>query len=572
MKAIKGVKNELNSKLELSKEELEQRIDHIFYENVKSLTLGLGILYLIFVIGQIFIRFLNVRLGITIAAIAVSVICLVTFYFLNRKMISHKKVYKVAFFLILLVYINIFINTYLSQSVFQLANYYFLILGCGIFFLSFRWFIISVITAFIFTASLMYIMNFSEYYSQIGFGLFTSISISFLLNFLRIQSHKKFQSVYLLSIKQRENLEVLFNNLQESKERFQQVASNAQEWIWEINNEGLYTYSSPVVTTILGYKPEELVGKKHFFDLFIDVKREEMKRNSFRLFSQKKPFRELENYINNKNGDVVCLLTSAIPIIDNNDQLLGYRGTDIDISKRKEAEETRLQLIQKLENTNFELKEFAYVVSHDLKAPLRGITTMANWILKDYEDKFDAEGKEQMNLLIDRVHRMHNLIDGILQYSRVGRIQEEKVNIDLNEIMLNVIDAVNPPDHIKINVASDLPQIFFENTRISQVFLNLLSNAVNYMDKPKGIINIGCKDNGDSWEFFISDNGPGIEEKYFKKIFKIFQTLEVRDETESTGIGLTTVKKIIEMNNGKIWLESEIGVGTTFYFSLPKRG
>ncbi|MCD4796505.1 MAG: PAS domain S-box protein [Candidatus Cloacimonetes bacterium] len=570
MKAKKEIINELSANLELNNDELEQRIDHVFYENVKSLTLGLGILYLIFVIGQIFIRFLNVRIGITIASIAVSFISLITFYILNRKMISHQKAYKIAFFLILLVYINIFINTYLSQSVFQLANYYFLILGCGIFFLSFRWFFLSIITAFIFTASLMYIMHFSEYYNQIGFGLFTSISISFLINFLRIQSHKKFQRMYLLSIKQKENLEVLFNNLQESKERFQQVASNAQEWIWEINTEGLYTYSSTMVTTILGYKPEELVGKKHFFDLFIDEDREELRKNSFRLFSQKKPFRELENQVNNKNGDVVCLLTSAIPIIDDNNHLLGYRGTDIDISNRKKAEESRLQLIKKLEDTNLELKEFAHVVSHDLKAPLRGISTMANWILKDYEDKFDAEGKEQMNLLIDRVHRMHNLIDGILQYSRVGRIEEEKVNIDLNEILLEVIDAVNPPDHIKINVTSDLPHIHFEKIRISQVFLNLLSNAVNYMDKPKGIINIGYKDDGDLWEFFISDNGPGIDKKYFKKIFKIFQTLEVRDEVESTGIGLTTVKKIIEMNNGKIWLESEIGKGTTFYFSLLK--
>lgn len=244
MKAKKEIINELSANLELNNDELEQRIDHVFYENVKSLTLGLGILYLIFVIGQIFIRFLNVRIGITIASIAVSFISLITFYILNRKMISHQKAYKIAFFLILLVYINIFINTYLSQSVFQLANYYFLILGCGIFFLSFRWFFLSIITAFIFTASLMYIMHFSEYYNQIGFGLFTSISISFLINFLRIQSHKKFQRMYLLSIKQKENLEVLFNNLQESKERFQQVASNAQEWIWEINTEGLYTYSS----------------------------------------------------------------------------------------------------------------------------------------------------------------------------------------------------------------------------------------------------------------------------------------------------------------------------------------
>jgi len=241
-----------------------------------------------------------------------------------------------------------------------------------------------------------------------------------------------------------------------------------------------------------------------------------------------------------------------------------------DITERKQAEERQAQLLREVKSVNQELKDFAYIVSHDLKAPLRGIKTLTDWLATDYADKLDENGREQMNLLLNRVQRMHNLIDGVLKYSRVGRVKEEKVKVNLNDLVSEVIDMVAPPENIEITVENQLPVVECEQIRIMQVFQNLLSNAVKYMDKPQGQIRIGCVEEDCFWNFSVSDNGPGIEEKYFEKIFQMFQTLTPRDEFESTGIGLTVVKKIIEMYGGRISVESEVGNGTTFFFTLPK--
>jgi len=201
---------------------------------------------------------------------------------------------------------------------------------------------------------------------------------------------------------------------------------------------------------------------------------------------------------------------------------------------------------------------------------LRGVGSLAEWISTDYKDKFDENGKELLSLLASRIKRMHNLIDGILQYSRIGRVREEKVEVNIDKLVTEIIDSISPPENIEIKIENELPTVIFEKTRIGQVFQNLLSNAIKYMDKPKGKIRIGCASEDDSWKFSIADNGPGIEEKHFEKIFQIFQTLKPRDEVESTGIGLSVVNKIIQMYGGRIWLESEVGSGSTFFFTLPK--
>ena len=242
----------------------------------------------------------------------------------------------------------------------------------------------------------------------------------------------------------------------------------------------------------------------------------------------------------------------------------------LDTDKRLKLQERRAELISDLEYANKELKDFAYIVSHDLKAPLRGIGSLASWIWADYADKFDEEGKEHMKLLTGRVERMNNLIDGILQYSKTGRSKLLTERVDLTGIAKEVIDSLSPPDNISITVKSPLPVISCDRTQIFQIFLNLVSNAVKYMDKSKGEIEIDCSEEADEWHFSVSDNGPGIDEQYFEKIFHIFQTLSPRDEVESTGVGLSVVKKIVEMYNGRVWVESSLGEGSRFFFSLPK--
>nr|QBM02875.1 adaptive-response sensory-kinase SasA [uncultured archaeon] len=224
-----------------------------------------------------------------------------------------------------------------------------------------------------------------------------------------------------------------------------------------------------------------------------------------------------------KANDEVGLLIEAfngmLEQIQQRDLVL--RNTNEQLTKevmvRNQAEQRQAELLEQLERTNQELKDFAYIVSHDLKAPLRGIDTLAKWISTDYADKFDQEGKEQMSLLMSRVDRMHNLIDGVLQYSRIGRVKEEKIQVNLNELVPGIIDLIAPPENIAITIENELPVIECEKTRISQVFQNLLSNAVKYMDKPQGQIRVGCIEEEESWKFNVTDNGPGIEEKYYEK-------------------------------------------------------
>jgi light-regulated signal transduction histidine kinase (bacteriophytochrome) len=240
-------------------------------------------------------------------------------------------------------------------------------------------------------------------------------------------------------------------------------------------------------------------------------------------------------------------------------------------AERKRVEKREAELIEKMEKANRELKEFAYIISHDLKAPLRGIKTLASWLSADYGDKFDENGKEQIRLLLSRVERMDKLIDGAIEYSRVGRVREKPVQIDLNKLVPEVIGRIAPPENIAITIENELPTIECEPTRIAQVFQNLLSNAVKYMDKPQGLIKVSCVEEDGFWKFGVTDNGSGIEEKHFERIFQMFQTLAPRDKVESIGVGLTITKKIVELYGGRIWVESKVGQGCTFYFTLPRQ-
>ncbi|MBT8326606.1 MAG: PAS domain S-box protein, partial [Bacteroidia bacterium] len=241
-----------------------------------------------------------------------------------------------------------------------------------------------------------------------------------------------------------------------------------------------------------------------------------------------------------------------------------------DITDRKEIEAQKEVLLEELESVNQELRDFAYIVSHDLKAPLRSIGSLSDWLIQDYTNVLDDEGRKLLTLLKTRIGRMHGLIEGVLQYSKVGRLQDEKKDVDINILLEEIIDLIDPPKSYKIIIAPNLPIVSYDKVRLQQVFQNLLSNAVKFMDKPQGRIEVLFTQNDTHYQFAIKDNGPGIEEPYFDKIFQIFQTLKARDEYESTGIGLSIVKRIVELNGGLVSVESEIGKGSIFSFTIPK--
>ncbi len=228
------------------------------------------------------------------------------------------------------------------------------------------------------------------------------------------------------------------------------------------------------------------------------------------------------------------------------------------------------KLSGRLEIANRELQDFAYIVSHDLKAPLRGISSLATWLHEDYADRLDDEGSEYIDKMITRTKRLSRLIDGILQYSRVGRVETELQSLESESVAREIIDMLSPLNNIQIGIDGKLPLIVYDKTLLVQILQNLLSNAIKHLGKPEGVINISNRELSDVWEFCVSDNGVGIEEKHFERVFKIFQTLNVDSEAKSTGIGLSLVKKIVERNGGTVRVESTFGEGSAFYFTIPK--
>ena len=217
-----------------------------------------------------------------------------------------------------------------------------------------------------------------------------------------------------------------------------------------------------------------------------------------------------------------------------------------------------------------ELENFAYVVSHDLKSPLRGIAKISEWLEEDYADKLDEVGKEQLGMLRTRVNRLDSLIDGILDYSRLGRTKTAEKTIDLNKLLKEIIELNANFRSVHVSVSPNLPTIEFVRPKLVQVFSNLISNAIKYNDKRNIEIEVGFEEQEDEYKFWVKDNGPGIEPEYREKIFGIFQTLQPKDDVESTGIGLSIVQKIIHDADGNIWVESELGHSTSFIFTLPK--
>lgn len=250
-----------------------------------------------------------------------------------------------------------------------------------------------------------------------------------------------------------------------------------------------------------------------------------------------------------------------------------------DITERKRAEKSLEKLNKDLKSTielltqsNRQLQEFAHLAAHDLKTPLRGIGTLAQWLVDDYKGKFDDVGRRQVELLVERVERMNELINAILHYSTIARDQNNERPVDLNALVEAILVEIEPPSSIKITFGKNLPVVNCEKKLLSKLFRNILTNAVKFMDKPEGHIKIDCADKYDFWEFSISDNGPGIAPQHFEKVLQLFQTLNDAQNgyDDGIGLGLTIARKIVELYGGNIWISSELGQGSTFFFTLPK--
>lgn len=230
-------------------------------------------------------------------------------------------------------------------------------------------------------------------------------------------------------------------------------------------------------------------------------------------------------------------------------------------------EKQRAQILEDLEKSNLELSNYAQVVSHDLKSPLRNVSALLTWIKEDSES-MSGTVLSHMDHIEKNLQKMDSLISGILEYSLVDKKEQIENFVNLNVLVGDTIETLHVPEYIECSIDTVLPVVKKDPHRLRQLFLNLINNAVKSIVVDNGAIHIGVKEKSGFWEFYVKDNGKGIPERYYEKIFQIFQSVD--EGKESTGIGLSIVKKIVNFYGGEIWLESEVNKGTTFYFTLKK--
>jgi PAS domain S-box-containing protein len=239
-----------------------------------------------------------------------------------------------------------------------------------------------------------------------------------------------------------------------------------------------------------------------------------------------------------------------------------------DITSRLQAE----QRMEELARSNSDLEQFAYMVSHDLSEPLRMVGSYTQLLARRYAQRLDDEGREFMGFIVDGAHRMKRLIDDLLTYSRAGRADAmmEEVSLDspVDEALLNMSRAIDEAGAVVER--RPLPRVVCRRVAMVQLFQNLIGNALKFHRDGKPVIRIDVQDDGDSWRFAVTDNGIGIAPEHFERIFVVFHRLHARERYEGTGIGLAIAKKIVERHGGRIWVESQVGQGTTFFFTLPK--
>ncbi len=274
------------------------------------------------------------------------------------------------------------------------------------------------------------------------------------------------------------------------------------------------------------------------------------------------------------------VLTTYVPARDERGQVAGFYALTTDITELKayEAELTQLnETLERrvedrtieLERSNRELDQFAYVASHDLKAPLRGIAQLATWISEDVGDQLPARTHEHLRKLHGRIQRMSMLLDDLLSYSRVGRQQHAPERIPLVPFIHDIVETLSPPADFVVKVASALDVLYAERVPLEIALRNLIGNAIKHHNRTNGVIQVRIQPLSERIQFVVQDDGPGIDAKFHERIFELFQTLQPRDRVEGSGMGLAIVKKVIESRGGEIIVESTPGQGSTFSFTWP---
>ena len=331
-----------------------------------------------------------------------------------------------------------------------------------------------------------------------------------------------------------------------------------------MTKNGYLIQSNNTFLELTGYSKDEILGKHVSELIYSDTERpSEIQVNKvdgkqIRKFSIQKRYKR-------KNGSIFWGSTHITEIKGKERKGAYLLAIIIDIHRQKVTERKLYNTVQELQEVNTNLDSFAHIVSHDLKAPLTGINTILTWM---DEKENDSESEEYIHLMQDRVAKMYALIEDIIDYSRVSVADEKKSLFYMKKMIKDAILLLDVPTHIAVTLSGEFPKVLANKAKLTQVFTNLLDNAIRHIDKDKGTIAIHCREGEKYYYFNIRDNGTGIEAVHYSKIFQIFNSLT--PGVKSTGIGLSLVKKIIEQLGGKISVDSKVGEFTNFSFTLAK--
>lgn len=354
--------------------------------------------------------------------------------------------------------------------------------------------------------------------------------------------------------------------LETEKQKYYNIISNMNLGLVEVDLDDKMLMTNESFVNMTGYTKKELIGFKGKDFLPIE---EDKTLSEEKLKERKKD--KIDPYelrIKNKKGELRYWLVSGAPNYDIEGKVIGSIGITFDITEIKNLQLQKESLLSQLEKSNDELQEYAHIVSHDLKSPLRSIDALVSWLKEDNKGKLDEVSLQNFKLIETTLEKMEQLITDVLNYSSVGSDNNETSDINIDTLVSDLMSILYIPDHIDVKVLSKLPVIKGDKTKLQQVFQNLISNAIKFTHADKGVVEIDVVSKPNHYEFSVRDNGIGIEKKFHDKIFKIFHSLN--KSKDSTGIGLSIVKKIVNIHEGEIWLDSEPGKGSTFYFTLKK--
>ena len=353
------------------------------------------------------------------------------------------------------------------------------------------------------------------------------------------------EKLYLLSLIAEKNINAVVISDVEGK----------VEWV----NSSFEIMSGYSKKELIGIKPGNLLQGAESNPETIDYLKNQI--------SKGQPFNcEIVNY--SKSGEKYWVKIQGQALYNNRGEIVRYFAIEENVTNKKLLENQREELVVSLAKTNKELEDYAQIVSHDLKSPLRSIHSLISWIKEDSEKAFSDQTLQYFSMIQNKVEKMDYLIQGILTYSKIDKEELTQESINTHQIIQSIINMIHIPNHISITIKNQLPMLHADRYRIQQLFQNIIGNAVNYIEEEVGLVEVASEEFDDYYIFSIKDNGVGIAKEHHEKIFNTFQSYTKSDN--STGLGLAIVKKVVDAYNGKIWVDSELGKGSTFFIKLNK--